>query len=133
MYDVLVCDPDEKQFEGTALGLLYTAVSRATTLGTRDGLESALYFTGRSFTESRIRNLTTKEDGKEFELSIKRRYWVQHIKTNTELTKQRVKGILSQSAFLLEWAANTTMTYDALYNRIATYKSQCKRRKRKTY
>ena len=31
MYDCIVCDPDEKKFEGSALGLLYTAVLRATT------------------------------------------------------------------------------------------------------
>ena len=39
MYDVIVCDPDEKSFQGTVLGLLYTATSRATTLGDDNGLD----------------------------------------------------------------------------------------------
>ena len=32
MYQCIVCDPDEKKFEGTSLGLFYTALSRGTTL-----------------------------------------------------------------------------------------------------
>ena len=46
MFDVIVCNPDESKYEGKFLGLFYTAVSRATTLGDDDGLNSALYFTG---------------------------------------------------------------------------------------
>ena len=51
MYKCIVCDPDEKSFESSALGLLYTAVSRGTTLGDSDGMNSAVYFTGSSFKE----------------------------------------------------------------------------------
>ena len=49
MFDLLVVDPDEKQCEGSALGLLYTAVSRATTLGEDSSLGSAIYFAGGAF------------------------------------------------------------------------------------
>lgn len=122
MYDVLVCDPDDKQYEGNALGLLYTAISRATTLGNADGLNSAIYFTGSAFKASRIRNLTHKDDGKEFELSKKRRYWVRHIKQQTTATSIKYAGVLSQRDSLLTWASNTKSSYDILYNRIDTYK-----------
>lgn len=44
MYTTIICDPDEKKFEGMWPGLLYTMVSRATTLGDEDGNGSALYF-----------------------------------------------------------------------------------------
>ena len=44
MYRTIICDPDEKRFEGMWPGLLYTMVSRATTLGESDGKGSALYF-----------------------------------------------------------------------------------------
>ena len=33
MHKCIVCDPDEKKWEGNTIGLLYTAVSRGTTLG----------------------------------------------------------------------------------------------------
>lgn len=123
MYDVLVCDPDDKQFEGSALGLLYTAVSRATTLGDPNGLNSAIYFHGSAFKASRIRNLTHKEDGKEFELSKKRRYWVEHINRCAAQTKRRYKGVLTQRDTILQWASTTQFTYDHVYHRINMYKN----------
>jgi hypothetical protein len=61
MFDVLIVDPDEKQFKATSLGLLYTAVSRATTLGDSDGLNSAIYFQGTAMKESMIQNLNCKQ------------------------------------------------------------------------
>ena len=60
MFVRIICDPDEKHYEGVAIGLLYTAVSRATTLGDDDGLNSAIYFTGTAFKRSRIANLNKK-------------------------------------------------------------------------
>ena len=57
MYQCIVCDPDEK-FEGTSLGLFYTATPRATRLGDDDGLNSAIYFSGSQVREERIRGLT---------------------------------------------------------------------------
>jgi hypothetical protein len=65
---------NKKKFEGNALGLLHTAVSRATTLGDPDGLNSAIYFDGTDFKANRIINLTRKETGKndEYEPAKKR-------------------------------------------------------------
>jgi hypothetical protein len=46
MYDCIICDPDMKQSEARATGLFYTALSRATTFGDSEGLNSAIYFMG---------------------------------------------------------------------------------------
>ena len=60
MYESIVVDPGNKNREGNCPGLLYTAVSRATTLGNEDGLDSALYFTEDYSTDERFRNITIK-------------------------------------------------------------------------
>jgi len=54
---LFLCDPDGGKFESSALGLFYTAVSRATTLGDEDGMNSAIYFMGEHMNEERIRRI----------------------------------------------------------------------------
>ena len=56
-YEVIICDPDDRKWEGKFMGLFYTALSRATTLGDANGLNSAIYFTGKDFKEDRIRTI----------------------------------------------------------------------------
>ena len=125
MYDVIVCDLDDKEFEGTALGLLYTGVSRATTLGDNEGRGSAIYFTGSSLREDRIRNLTMKKDGKkEFDMAMKRRYWVNYISARAHRFKSQVKRIMEKKEMLIQWATTETCSYDALYHRINKYQSR---------
>ena len=46
MYEHIICDPHDKSVETTQTGMFYTAVSRGTTLGDNNGLNSAIYFTG---------------------------------------------------------------------------------------
>ena len=122
MYEVIVCDPDEKCFEGTALGLLYTAVSRATTLGDDSGRGSAIYFIGSAFKEDRIRNLTSKQNSTvEFELSKKRRYWVDHIKNSARLSHPRSQYILANKDSILARCKGPSYTYDHVYSRIRLY------------
>lgn len=73
----IVCDPDEKRFEGTSAGLFHTAVSRPTTLGDDDGLGSAIHFTGNAFKEDRIKRLTKlKHSDQDFAIAQKRKTWV---------------------------------------------------------
>ena len=57
MFQCIVCDPDKREAERSALGLFYTALSRATTLGDKNGDNSAIYFIGDNFCEERIRNI----------------------------------------------------------------------------
>ena len=92
MYECIVCDPDEKKFEGSALGLLYTAVSRATTLGDDQGLGSAIYFTGSEFKERRIRRLTKLKDSDEdFKAAQKRQKWVQYLSRREKECRRKQK------------------------------------------
>jgi hypothetical protein len=124
MYDVLVCDPDEKQFEGSAIGLLYTAVSRATTFGDPRGLGSAIYFQGQSFTRDRILKLTTRSsDNKEFELARKRREWVKFLKRNAARTETLVRPLIKRnSKQLLQWITSSRTQVKQLHKRIQQYK-----------
>lgn len=122
MYEVLVCDPDEKSFEGSALGLLYTAVSRATTLGDDSGIGSAIYFIGSAFKETRIRNLTCKlNTNHEFELAKKRRYWVQHINSQAAASLPRTDYILQNKTSILQKCNSLQVDYDHVYDRIRKY------------
>ena len=112
MFEVIVCDPDENQFEGKALGLFYTTLSRATTLGDDDGLNSAIYFTGKEFREDRVRLLGKKKNGTDNYLNVKRRdIWVAHLETNTRkntMTEEQLRT-------LANWAESTKYSYDTLH------------------
>lgn len=122
MFDVLVVDPDEKQCEGSALGLLYTAVSRATTLGNDDGIGSAIYFTGPAFKATRIRNLTySATTNKEFEMARKRQHWVTHIQNQTVRSLPRLHFALENKQDLLQWGQSARYSYDMLYDRVFKY------------
>ena len=99
-YECIICDPDLKQFEGKSLGLLYTAVSRATTLGDiKDGKNSAIYFNGKEFTEERIRRLVyCNRSNKKFKYAQKRDDWVAYLQTNEKACSRTVKQILKKTA-----------------------------------
>lgn len=126
MHEVLVCDPDEKSFEASALGLLYTATSRGTTLGDDDGRNSAVYFTGAAMKPERIRRLTFKpgKPNEEFELAKKRRYWNNYLQARKLRMRTRINEVMVRSKSLFTWAHNTTFTYDDLYHRIQLYTSR---------
>ena len=118
IYKCIICDPDKNGVEGTALGLLYTALSQATTLGDDDGLDSAIYFTGDDFIEKRIRNLgKRKKSLDEFQNVTRRKIWVQHLANNTSdggiTTEQLEKA--------LDWANTTAIDYDSLHSRVKLY------------
>ena len=91
-------DPGDKKFESGNPGLLYMAVSRATTLGentssssttTTGGarsppsLNSAIYFTGHNMTLHRVTNLKLKKNGDEHEKVQLRNKWVARVEANT--------------------------------------------------
>ena len=121
MYKCIVCDPDEKKWEGNAIGLLYTAVSRATTLGDEDGLNSAIYFTGSDFKADRIQHLYKKKDSfDDYTLAAKRKEWVDHIHKRTKVRKF-TKEQLQQTKL---WATTYSLTYNELYKKIKRYGKQ---------
>jgi hypothetical protein len=83
MFNVIICDPDCKAVEGRATGFFYTMLSRATTLGDKDGRNSAIYFIGPHLTKERIQNITFKTNSNQTLINVKRRsLWVAHLETN---------------------------------------------------
>ena len=82
----VIVDPDEKDIESTHTGLFYTAVSRGTTLGDPDGLNSAVYFCGCHLNAERIQQLTMCKNGLHECIKVtKRREWVKFLERNTQI------------------------------------------------
>jgi hypothetical protein len=70
------------------VGLLYTTVSRPTTIGTADEkLSSAIYFDGPDFSRQRITNLTKDKSGKMYVKARLRQKWVDYLNKNSKLWK----------------------------------------------
>lgn len=136
-YDCIVCDPDKSEVEGRAVGLFYTAISRATTFGAANGLGSAIYFTGKNYNETRIRMIGKKKHTNEEMVNVqRRRIWVERIQLFTK------KNILSaqQTETISNWMTTTKYDFNWLHKRVNLYKlnhhtstkhpSQTKKRKR---
>ena len=118
MYKCIICDPDERRYEGQALGLLYTALSRATTLGDENGLDSAIYFNGPNFKKERIFNLYNKKNSiEEFTIAQNRRLWVERLQKHTVKTKRRKETVQR----IVQWVKTDTYSYDDLYSKIQKY------------
>jgi hypothetical protein len=78
--DVVICDPHDKKAETTALGLFYTILSRATTLGNTEGLGSAVYFIGPSLNQERVTNIGQLKNSLDFSKPFQKRHaWVNHL------------------------------------------------------
>ena len=108
-----------KKFEGTSLGLFYTATSRATTLGDDDGLNSAIYFSGSQFREERIRGLTKlKNSDQDFIMAKKRKKWVNFLKRRERMSQLHVRKSIKNTISLLK---STNFDFDFLYTRIRNY------------
>ena len=117
-YEVLMCDPDERRYESTCMGLLYTAISRATTLGDESGRGSAIYFFGSHFDESRFRNIGKKNGSThDYEAIQKREKWVKYLKQGHVPISQLSRN----QRTALKWAHEETYTYNFLYDRISDY------------
>jgi hypothetical protein len=126
MYNCIICDPDQKRFEASALGLLYTALSRATTLGDDNGLNSAIYFIGTDFKEERIRNPCNKQGStKAFEKAKHRTMWVEYLRQQTIKTSILVQqDIVNKQQFYLDWATNTRINAEELKEIVDDYVRQ---------
>lgn len=130
-YDVIVCDPGDRSFEARNPGLLYTAVSRATTLGDEKGIGSAIYFKGKHMKNgNRIRNLTRSERTGEIHQGIlQRTKWVQKLNENTlqytNGSKDRLHRIPKHNIqrFLFKWATGYVVAFEELTDQINKYSS----------
>lgn len=118
MYECIICDPDIKASEVRATGLFYTALSRATTLGDDDGLNSAIYFTGNNITRDRIQNVTMKANKNEEYINVtRRRQWMNHLKKNAVKFKTNTTQKMKQ---VFKWTQNN-ISYSNLHRQIRNY------------
>ena len=89
----MVIDPSDGLWERSqCLGTAYVATSRAKTLGSKDKMyptDSALYWTGPSVSEERLKNCKTNQDGKLCISFKKRDKWVKYLKGKVDKTKKR--------------------------------------------
>lgn len=118
MYECIICDPDVKASEVRATGLLYTALSRATTLGDDNGLNSAIYFTGTNITRDRIQNVTMKSNKNEEYINVtRRRIWMNYLKQNTVTMTKSTKTTMKTT---FAWT-KTSIPYTRLHRQIRSY------------
>lgn len=99
----IICDVGTPRFESQNIGLLYTAISRATTIGLPDNgrIDSAIYFT-QSLDRTRLDRLTTKSDETEYDMIKKRNTWVAFL--NKNMTKEESKIDEMKIKTLFDWA-----------------------------
>ena len=120
MFEVIICDPGKREDERSALGLFYTALSRATTLGDENGDGSAIYFCGEDFTEERFRNIAKKKQTDEdYKRSELRRKWVNHLEANS-LSRRDIPNKHGQRC-LLNWMQSTRFSQSELEMRASKF------------
>ena len=119
VFQTIICDPDGKSAEARATGLLYTALSRATTLGDDSGLGSAIYFIGPDLTHERVQRINYKTGTNVLLVNVERRSsWVQRLESNA-ISYQPDDSLHMNKLF--HWTSSTTISYDALYSRTHQY------------
>jgi len=111
----IICDVGTAKFESQNIGLFYTALSRATTIGTEENNrnDSAIYFT-ESLDKTRLDRLTTKVDNTEYELIKRRSAWMQLItskKNNDNFDKKEKQE-------LIKWAQTRRYSIEDIENKI---------------
>ena len=114
----IICDPGTRSFEGRSIGLFYTILSRATTIGSFSSTtasyekitDSAIYFFGKNMNQARIRSITLQNNGKPYKKVLQRSAWVQHLAANvyvSSLTANEMKA-------LFHWASTTQISPEQL-------------------
>jgi len=100
------------------MGLFYTALSRATTLGNKDGQGSAIYFRGSHFKRDRFSRLGKKKHSDEDYAPIKKReLWVNYLKHHT----QKITEVNEDMKAILHWSESSRFDYETLHKRINSY------------
>lgn len=76
----IIVYPGPRSFEGKNPGLLYTIISRVTTMGNpQDKFSSAIYFDGMDATTERYINITLGANGKQYAKVTDRKNWIQYL------------------------------------------------------
>lgn len=85
----IICDVGNALIEGLFPGIFYSALSRASTIGTRQDtyrLNSAVYFI--YLDEDRLMRLRKKKNGDVYDLVKRRDLWLQHLEKRHTVTQQ---------------------------------------------
>jgi hypothetical protein len=127
MFQSIICDVHDRTAEKSALGLFYTAISRATTLGDFEGRGSAIYFRGSHYNEHRFCNLAKTKNNRDYNSAAKRRQWVHYLKSN----KWNPNRPDTEIQEILDWSGSFRMSIDDLYNKIQSY--ICNKRKSESW
>lgn len=115
----VVVDVGTVKFEATNPGTLYTAMSRASTLGNGNSDESALYIKG-SPDISRLTNVKFKRDGRGKYLRVlQKEHYTNFLLSQAENTSKIIKEEISS---LTKWAERTKFDKDALEEAINYHK-----------
>lgn len=123
MFCRIICDPGKRSDEKTNLGMFYTALSRATTLGDDIGRNSAIYFTGDDYNEQRVRAIgKLQKSNEDYKRVHERRNWVNHLKKNTKIS------VLSEARQedTIKWATETIVSDTQIKSIISAYTSSKK-------
>ena len=89
----MIVFPGPRSFEGKNPGLLYTIVSRVTTIGVpEDKFSSAIYFDGLDATSDRYCNITTGKNGQPYKKVKQQQKWInfldQHCIPSSDIPKK---------------------------------------------
>jgi len=111
----IICDVGTAKFESQNIGLFYTALSRATTIGTKENNrnDSAIFFT-ESLDKTRLDRLTTKVDNTEYDLVKRRNAWMQRISTK----KYNDNFDKNEKQQLIEWAGTQRYNIEDIEKKI---------------
>ncbi len=111
----IICDVGTTRFESQNVGLFYTALSRATTIGTeeKNRIDSAIFFT-QSLDKQRLDRLITKTNNIQYDMIEKRDKWtrllMEQIKEeDMNIPEEKVKEIFN-------WVSNTTVPLHMIEN-----------------
>ena len=121
----IVVDVGTTKFESSHSGVLYTALSRASTLGKNGDInQSSIYFCGLNLKIDRLTNVkyhrNASKRGQEYKIVRLRDKWIQYLKqkaTETEIISTTTQNMLKL------WAETTTYSKGELDQIIAYHSS----------
>ena len=104
----IICDVGTPRFESQNIGLFYTALSRATTIGSQTNTrqDSAIFFT-QSLDKTRLDRLTTKTDNTEYDMIKKRKEWVTLLEKNMGTLDNVTENCIQRT---FQWATSHEYT-----------------------
>ena len=110
----IVGDPGKKSFEILNPGTFYTLLSRASTLGGKDGKGSAIYFCGENISNERLMNIgkrtqSKNNDGDFYVKVAMRNKWIEHLNENIHNLSSFTDRKISK---FMRWYQNTSVNRD---------------------